>query len=89
VHDLRGQGQEPYAYRFDRTHYTQELQERYASLANGEVDEGAAVAVAGRVVAKRVMGKLAFVALRDDKGQIQVGAESWTRRSGFSSPPPP
>jgi lysyl-tRNA synthetase class II len=30
------------------------------------------VAVAGRVVARRLMGKLAFLAIRDDKGQLQV-----------------
>ncbi|GIL82291.1 hypothetical protein Vretimale_7255 [Volvox reticuliferus] len=70
---LRAQGQEPYAYGFDRTHFTKNLQDLYVSLANGAEDEtGAVVAVAGRVVAKRVMGKLAFLSLRDDKGQIQL-----------------
>lgn len=110
VEELRKGGQEPYAYRFDRTHYTTELQvwalvlqckvvpaaashaehgkhfvmhllsrvpfcvqEKYKELANGSVaDDGVRVAVAGRVMAKRVMGKLAFLSLRDDKGQIQV-----------------
>lgn len=33
VQDLRAAGQEPYAYRFDRTHYTSELQ---VSIARGE-----------------------------------------------------
>ncbi|GFR51953.1 hypothetical protein Agub_g14475 [Astrephomene gubernaculifera] len=76
VADLRGQGQEPYAYRFDRTHYTKELQEQHAGLAAGAEDaSGAVVAVAGRVMAKRVMGKLAFLSLRDDKGQIQLYVE--------------
>ncbi|GLC46831.1 hypothetical protein PLESTB_001798700 [Pleodorina starrii] len=71
--DLRGQGLEPYAYGFDRTHFTKDLQELYAELPAGAEDEGAVpVAVAGRVVAKRVMGKLAFLSLRDDKGQIQL-----------------
>ncbi|PNW82829.1 hypothetical protein CHLRE_06g296250v5 [Chlamydomonas reinhardtii] len=76
VEELRGQGQEPYAYRFDRTHFTTELQEQFAALENGAHDEsGAVVSVAGRVVAKRVMGKLSFLSLRDDKGQIQLYVE--------------
>ncbi|GLI63518.1 hypothetical protein VaNZ11_006503 [Volvox africanus] len=70
---LRAQGQEPYAYGFDRTHFTKDLQDLYVTLANGAEEETAAVvAVSGRVVAKRVMGKLAFLSLRDDKGQIQL-----------------
>ena len=73
VEDLRQAGLEPYAYRFDRTHYTSELQEQYKSLADGAEDEaGTKVAVSGRVMAKRVMGKLAFLSLRDDRAQIQV-----------------
>jgi lysyl-tRNA synthetase class II len=49
------------------------LKESFKTLSNGVEDEaGMQVAVAGRVMAKRVMGKLAFLTLRDDKGQIQV-----------------
>ena len=73
VEDLRQAGLEPYAYRFDRTHYTSELQEKYKGLAEGAEDETTApVAVSGRVMAKRVMGKLAFLSVRDDRAQIQV-----------------
>ena len=72
VADLRTSGLEPYAYRFDRTHYTTELQDEYKSLSDGMEDESATVSVAGRVMAKRVMGKLAFVSLRDDRGLIQL-----------------
>lgn len=70
---LRAAAQEPYAYRFDRSHYTADVQQQYAGLEPGQEDEGARVSVAGRVVARRVMGKLAFLAVRDDKGQLQVG----------------
>lgn len=69
---LRAAAQEPYAYRFDRSHYTADVQQQYAGLEPGQEDEGAVVSVAGRVVARRVMGKLAFLAVRDDKGQLQV-----------------
>lgn len=49
------------------------LQMLHADLAAGCEAEGVLpVAVAGRVMNKRVMGKLAFLTLRDDKGQIQV-----------------
>ncbi|KXZ43187.1 hypothetical protein GPECTOR_99g822 [Gonium pectorale] len=76
VQDLRTKGQNPYAYRFNRTHYTEELQSLYAGLAPGAEDEGRTpVAVAGRVMAKRVMGKLAFLSIRDDRGQIQLYVE--------------
>jgi lysyl-tRNA synthetase class 2 len=71
---LRAAAQEPYAYRFDRSHYTSDVQQQYAHLEAGQEDESAQVAVAGRVVARRVMGKLAFLAVRDDKAQLQVRA---------------
>lgn len=35
-------------------------------------DAAEEVRVAGRVIARRVMGKLAFVTLRDDSGTIQL-----------------
>lgn len=49
------------------------LQDIHKDLASGQEAEGVEpVSVAGRVMNKRVMGKLAFLTLRDDKGQIQV-----------------
>ncbi|WIA38348.1 hypothetical protein OEZ86_001682 [Tetradesmus obliquus] len=72
VDQLRQASQEPYAYRFDRSHYATDLQQQYAHLEPGQEDESAAVAVAGRIVARRVMGKLAFLSLRDDSGQLQI-----------------
>jgi lysyl-tRNA synthetase class 2 len=102
VSDLRASGSEPYAYRFDRTHFTADLQvcgkrrgthapaceptdllthihylvqpqAQYKELPPGaEAELPAPVAVAGRIMNKRVMGKLAFLTVRDDRGQIQV-----------------
>jgi lysyl-tRNA synthetase class II len=71
---LRAAAQEPYAYRFDRSHYSTDVQEQWEALQPGQEDEAAQVSVAGRVVARRLMGKLAFLAIRDDKGQLQVGS---------------
>ncbi|MEW5299794.1 MAG: hypothetical protein WDW36_002772 [Sanguina aurantia] len=72
VEDLRKAGIEPYAYRFDRTHFTTELKDLHSGLVDGAEAEGASAAVAGRVIAKRVLGKLAFLSIRDDRGQIQL-----------------
>ncbi|GJN06492.1 hypothetical protein PR202_ga24222 [Eleusine coracana subsp. coracana] len=75
VEELRGKGYEPYAYKWDRTHTTKELQEEYNHLENGEVCEEAAVSIAGRIVARRAFGKLVFMTIRDDTGTIQLYCE--------------
>jgi lysyl-tRNA synthetase class II len=48
------------------------LQDIFIDLESGQEAECSPVAAAGRVMNKRVMGKLAFLTLRDDRGQIQV-----------------
>ncbi|KAL9455451.1 hypothetical protein AB3S75_010803 [Citrus x aurantiifolia] len=77
VQELRSKGLEPYAYKWDRTHSANQLQEIYRHLANGEESnsENDHVSVAGRVVARRAFGKLAFLTLRDDSGTIQLYCE--------------
>lgn len=76
VSDLRTSGVEPFAYRFDRTHFTAELQEQHKGLESGQEAEcPSPVRVAGRVMNKRVMGKLAFLTLRDGQGQVQLYVE--------------
>lgn len=77
VEDLRAGGFEPYGYTWDRTHTAAELQKQYVDLpsateANEEKDH---VAVAGRIIARRVFGKLAFLTMRDDSGDIQLYCE--------------
>jgi lysyl-tRNA synthetase, class II len=70
---LRDAGKNPFAYRFDRTDLAAGLQAAWADLPPGEeAPADTAVAVAGRVMTRRVMGKLAFVTLRDDSGTIQL-----------------
>lgn len=68
---LRQQGFNPYAYRWEVTAHAAELQKTYADLAAGEEVE-VEVAVAGRIMARRVFGKLAFFTLQDETGQIQL-----------------
>jgi lysyl-tRNA synthetase class 2 len=68
---LAALGQGPYALGFEPSHRNASLQVEYADLANGqEVPD--AVAVAGRVMTRRVMGKLAFFTLADESGSIQL-----------------
>ncbi len=70
-------GQGPYALRFEPSHRTAALQLAHADLANGEERE-LEVAVAGRVMTRRVMGKLAFFTLADETGPIQLYIEKAT-----------
>ncbi|KAG2315644.1 hypothetical protein Bca4012_066460 [Brassica carinata] len=75
VEELRGQGLEPYAYKWEKSHSADQLQELYKHLANGEESSSDRVSIAGRVVARRAFGKLAFLTLRDDSGTIQLYCE--------------
>jgi lysyl-tRNA synthetase, class II len=71
VAQIKELGLNPYAYKWDSSHHAAQLQEKYTDLAAGEevADE---VAIAGRVVARRVFGKLAFFELQDETGKIQL-----------------
>ncbi|MEN9216390.1 MAG: lysine--tRNA ligase, partial [Gloeomargarita sp. HHBFW_bins_162] len=74
AHQWRQAGINPYSYRYERTHSTAELQTQYHDLAPGaEVD--VTVRVAGRIMARRVFGKLAFFTIQDEQGTIQFYLE--------------
>jgi lysyl-tRNA synthetase, class II len=60
-------------YRFERTDQAAEVVEAWSSLAAGE-ESGATVAVAGRIMFFRTLGKLAFAELRDSSGSVQLFA---------------
>jgi lysyl-tRNA synthetase, class II len=64
---------DPIPYRFDRTHVAAELHAAYDELEAG-AETGKTVAVAGRVMALRRQGKLAFGELRDSSGAVQLFA---------------
>ncbi len=72
VTQLQELGINPYAYRWASTHHAAELQDKYADLPNGEEIETAEVAIAGRILNRRVFGKLAFFTLQDETGSIQL-----------------
>ncbi|MBD1922182.1 lysine--tRNA ligase [Microcoleus sp. FACHB-831] len=71
VEQLKQLGMNPYAYRWESTHHAAELQEKYADLSSGE-EVDVEVAIAGRILARRVFGKLAFFTLQDETGIIQI-----------------
>ena len=64
-------GEDPYGHAFAYTHHIADLNEAYAGLEDGESTEDA-VAIAGRVMAKRDQGKLAFLELRDATADMQL-----------------
>ena len=77
VEALRERGVEPFGYAYDPTHSAEEALARFRRWEEGEREEGAdgpaeRVRVAGRVVAKRVVGKITFVHLADRSGRIQL-----------------
>ena len=65
--ELQAAGKDPFVItKYDVTHHTTDIKEHYAEL------EGQHVSIAGRIMAKRVMGKASFMNIMDLKGNIQV-----------------
>ncbi|MGI8502596.1 MAG: lysine--tRNA ligase [Hassallia sp.] len=83
VEQLKQLGMNPYAYRWESTHHAAELQEKYADLPNGE-EVDLEVAIAGRIMLRRFMGKLAFVTLQDETGTIQLYLEKKRIEEGMA-----
>jgi len=66
LNKLRELGVDPYPSKSFRDHLTSEISDQYEKL------EGKEVTISGRVVNKRHHGKLIFIDLKDQSGQIQV-----------------
>ena len=63
---LRAEGKDPYKItKFNRTHTSKEIKDNYEEL------EGKDVTIAGRIMAKRIMGKASFCHIQDSEGKIQ------------------
>ncbi|MFA9444172.1 lysine--tRNA ligase [Egicoccus sp. AB-alg6-2] len=71
VAQLREAGVEPYPVAFAPTTTVARLRERYPDLEPGS-ETGEEVTVAGRIVAKREMGRLRFLVLREDGADVQL-----------------
>jgi lysyl-tRNA synthetase, class II len=83
---LRELGMNPYAYNWVSTHQAAALQLEYADLANGE-EVDTPVSIAGRIIARRVMGKLAFFSIQDETGTIQLYLAKQQIEEGMSAIP--
>jgi len=58
---------------FKPTHHALDLHNRHGQVPNEELEpQGVKVAVAGRMMLKRVMGKACFATLQDTSGRIQL-----------------
>ncbi|KPQ34526.1 MAG: class II lysyl-tRNA synthetase LysS [Phormidesmis priestleyi Ana] len=77
VAELKQAGMIPYAYSWDVTHPIADLQAKFADLEAG-AEEDFEVSIAGRIMARRVFGKLAFFTLQDETGTIQLYLEKKT-----------
>ena len=66
LRELQSQGKDPFKVtKYNRTHLSQEIKDNYEEL------EGKDVSVAGRIMAKRIMGKASFCTIQDSDEKIQ------------------
>ncbi|HAC63395.1 MAG TPA: lysine--tRNA ligase, partial [Cyanothece sp. UBA12306] len=86
VEQLLKSGINPYAYKWESTHDAAQLQEKYADLKDGE-EIDLEVAIAGRIIARRVFGKLAFFNLQDETGTIQLYLDKKQIQASMSEVP--
>lgn len=66
LNELREKGFEPFAYQFNVTHHSSQIKENYDQFEQKDV------AVAGRIMAIRRMGKASFAHIQDNRGKIQI-----------------
>jgi lysyl-tRNA synthetase, class II len=64
---LKDEGVDIYPFSYDRTHTVAELLENFDKF----LEEGKEIKIAGRLVAKRVMGKAAFAHIHDNTARVQ------------------
>ena len=77
--DLQAAGKDPFVIvKFDQTHHSQEIKDRFDELAaktdeeGNEISPAVSVSVAGRMLFKRVMGKAWICNIQDRDGRIQI-----------------
>lgn len=71
---LSALGHDPFGQRFPDVVSNADIRRRVESLglAPGQIAEGERLRAAGRLMLRRVMGKLAFLTLRDSTGDMQI-----------------
>ena len=64
-------GENPYGHAFDYSHHASDIEAAYGDLEDGVTTEDA-VRMCGRIMARRVQGKVSFFTMRDATGEIQL-----------------
>ena len=71
--ELEKKGINPFGDRFDVTSNSKEINEKYGSMENEELEKlNVNVVIAGRIMTKRGKGKAGFMHIQDKFGQIQI-----------------
>lgn len=71
--ELRALGIDPFGKKYERTAAAGDLLAKYDERTKEELDElNLEVSIAGRIMAKRVMGKASFAHIQDLSGKIQI-----------------
>ncbi|MEK4508084.1 lysine--tRNA ligase [Paenibacillus sp. FSL K6-2524] len=71
--ELRGLGIDPFGGKYVRTHNAGDIMQQYDQLSKEELEEKKVeVSIAGRLMAKRGMGKASFAHIQDLSGKIQI-----------------
>ena len=69
---LLAAGCDPYPHNYTPTHWAAPLMEKYKDLEGGVKKENDKICVAGRLMAKRDMGKASFFNIQDETGSLQI-----------------
>lgn len=69
---LENSGVNPYPHKFTNTHRVSEFIAQFSALGDGEHLDVEVVSVAGRIMSKRIQGKLAFYDLHSEGNKIQI-----------------
>ncbi|MBZ4650858.1 OB-fold nucleic acid binding domain-containing protein, partial [Thermosipho sp. (in: thermotogales)] len=72
IKQISAKGVNPYPYKFEKTHSSQDIKAQFENLNPGEVKEDASVSTAGRIMSLRHHGKSAFFHIKDFFGRIQA-----------------
>ena len=73
VIELKENNIDPFGHKFIRTNTSKQIKELYKNKTHDELEEEKIkVAVAGRIMTKRDMGKVGFAHIQDIDGQIQI-----------------
>jgi len=71
--NIRNMGIDPFGQKFDRTHFAQEIKDKYQDVEHDAFESMNDTAiVAGRIMFIRKMGKASFFSIQDKTGKIQV-----------------